>query len=122
MKKKFGIAMTAMLLMALGFTSCSSEKPSDVVMAYLNAVKEEKFDEAMSYMEGDEDDINRFSYHLRSMSTKEIDFYKEGKVTILEEEIDGEKARVKVSIETEDDSDRDNYDLNKVDGKWKIHL
>ena len=40
MKKKFGIAMTAMLLMALGFTSCSSEKPSDVVMAYLNAVKE----------------------------------------------------------------------------------
>jgi len=122
MKKKFGIAMTAMLLMALGFTSCSSEKPSDVVMAYLNAVKEEKFDEAMSYMEGDEDDINRFSYHLRSMSTKEIDFYKEGKVTILEEEIDGEKARVKVSIETEDDSDRDNYYLNKVDGKWKIHL
>ena len=35
---------------------------------------------------------------------------------------DGEKARVKVSIETEDDSDRDNYYLNKVDGKWKIHL
>jgi len=90
--KKFG-KMIIVILLLLSAVSCSAQKPSDVVNNYLNSIKQ-NVSKVVSEETIDSTDGGQKILDIITESMDDFDY------EILNEEIDGDEAVVKVKITT----------------------
>lgn len=109
--KKIAIALVTAMVLAMGclLVGCSEESPSDVTKTYLDALKSQDSDAySKVYADGDVNPLSQGFAGVDSskltddqkaipeMTEKMLDF----DYTIGEEQVDGDKATVKVTIKT----------------------
>lgn len=109
--KKIAIALVTAMVLAMGclLVGCSEESPSDVTKTYLDALKSQDSDAySKVYADGDANPLSQGFAGVDSskltddqkaipeMTEKMLDF----DYTIGEEQVDGDKATVKVTIKT----------------------
>lgn len=116
MKRMLSLAGVAGLMFIVGFTAigCGGDSPSKVVKKFYAAL-----------LEGDAKKIGELSTPETVQSL--VPFLEKakgmaaayGEIVSMEEKIDGDKATVSVKYKNGEDEE---YDLVKVDGKWKISI
>ena len=125
MKKNVLYSIFAMAIMSLTvLTSCSDDSPSGVVKTYFSAMKSGDAKKAAMCTNVSEDRmerrIERFEKKF-SRNDANMQLIKEGKVKILNEKIDDDRAFVEVFVEAKGGMGiQMELDLEKVDGQWKI--
>jgi major membrane immunogen (membrane-anchored lipoprotein) len=111
MKKILGI----MLIIAFAVTACGgTDRPAKVVRNLYKAIEEKdanKINEVMT----EEAAPRMLMYAEKAQGSIE----RQGKIVKTEEKINGDKAVVTVTFE---DGTTGEYDLVKVDGRWKITM
>jgi hypothetical protein len=117
MKKTLSLAGLISLMLIIGFavTSCGGgASPSNVVKQLYTAVEKKdakKIEELMVPGAG--------TLVVSMLEKMEGTVKSYGKITKTQETIDGDKATVKVTYENGEQAD---FDLVKIDGKWKVDL
>ena len=125
MRKTVLYSIFAMAIMSLTvLTSCSEDSPSGVVKTYFSAMKSGDAKKAAMCTNVPEDRmerrIERFEKKF-SRNDANMQLIKEGKVKILNEKIDDDRAFVEVFVEAKGGMGiQMELDLEKVDGQWKI--
>jgi len=125
MKKTVLYSILAMAMMSLTvFTSCTDDSPSGVVKTYFSAMKSGNAKKAAMCTNVPEDRmerrIERFEKKFKRNDAN-MQLIKEGKVKILNETIEGDRAFVEMFIGVDGGMGiQREVSLVNVDGQWKI--
>lgn len=126
MRRTVLYSIFAMAIMSLAvLTSCTDDSPSGVVKTYFSAMKSGNAKKAAMCTNVPEDRmerrIERFEKKFKRNDAN-MQLIKEGKVKILNEKIDDDRAFVEVFVEAKGGMGiQMELGLEKVDGQWKIN-
>ena len=122
--RNFFLALTLMLFTVAAFVSCSDDStPSGVVKTYFSALKSGDYAKAVSCTNTPEAyaENKAKSYEKRmSHDNPNTELIKKGKLEIVSEEINGDRASVQYSFSIEKMRIGQELQLDLIDGKWKI--
>jgi hypothetical protein len=133
--KKNGILFTLVLLMTITAFSCGSSSsgnsPSDAVEKLFKYIKAGDYDNALSmfYFEEDEELSEADTQKLKALLMAQNEEYEEKgglkDIEILAENVDSDGTSGDVDFKIifgNGDEDKQSYDLQKIDGRWKLEL
>ena len=133
--KKNGILFTLVLLMTITAFSCGSSSsgnsPSDAVEKLFKYIKAGDYDNALSmfYFEEDEELSEADTQKLKALLMAQNEEYEEKgglkDIEILAENVDSDGTSGDVDFKIifgKGDEDKQSYDLQKIDGRWKLEL
>jgi len=122
--RNFFLTLTLMLFTVVAFVSCSDDStPSGVVKTYFSALKSGDYAKAVSCTNTPEAyaENKAKSYEKRmSHDNPNTELIKKGKLEIVSEEINGDRASVQYSFSIEKMKIGQELQLDLIDGKWKI--
>jgi len=122
--RNFFLTLTLMLFTVAAFVSCSDDStPSGVVKTYFSALKSGDYAKAVSCTNTPEAyaENKAKSYEKRmSHDNPNTELIKKGKLEIVSEEINGDRASVQYSFSIEKMKIGQELQLDLIDGKWKI--
>ena len=122
--RNFFLTLTLMLFTVAAFVSCSDDStPSGVVKTYFSALKSGDYAKAVSCTNTPEaySENKAKSYEKRmSHDNPNTELIKKGKLEIVSEEINGDRASVQYSFSIEKMKIGQELQLDLIDGKWKI--
>jgi hypothetical protein len=123
-KFKAVIAVTVLLFASLVAFGCGDSGPKGSVESFINAFKDKNCEKAVDYIDLEGAGTNKedmVKSCQASVGAGEIVSYK-----ILEENINGDKATVKVETTTKigdkEETTTDTIDVVKKNGEWKVSL
>ena len=120
----FFLTLTLMLFTVAAFVSCSDDStPSGVVKTYFSALKSGDYAKAVSCTNTPEAyaENKAKSYEKRmSHDNPNTELIKKGKLEIVSEEINDDRASVQYSFSIEKMKIGQELQLDLIDGKWKI--
>ncbi len=122
--RNFFLTLTLMLFTVAAFVSCSNDStPSGVVKTYFSALKSGDYAKAVSCTNTPEAyaENKARSYEKRmSHDNPNTELIKKGKLEIVSEEINDDRASVQYSFSIEEMKIGQELQLDLIDGKWKI--
>lgn len=122
--RNFFLTLTLMLITVAAFVSCSNDStPSGVVKTYFSALKSGDYAKAVSCTNTPEAyaENKAKSYEKRmSHDNPNTELIKKGKLEIVSEEINDDRASVQYSFSIEKMKIGQELQLDLIDGKWKI--
>ena len=122
--RNFFLTLTLMLFTVAAFVSCSDDStPSGVVKTYFSALKSGDYAKAVSCTNTPEAyaENKAKSYEKRmSHDNPNTELIKKGKLEIVSEEINDDRASVQYSFSIEEMKIGQELQLDLIDGKWKI--
>lgn len=122
--RNFFLTLTLMLFTVAAFVSCSNDStPSGVVKTYFSALKSGDYAKAVSCTNTPEAyaENKAKSYEKRmSHDNPNTELIKKGKLEIVSEEINDDRASVQYSFSIEKMKIGQELQLDLIDGKWKI--
>ncbi len=122
--RNFFLTLTLMLFTVAAFVSCSNDStPSGVVKTYFSALKSGDYAKAVSCTNTPEAyaENKAKSYEKRmSHDNPNTELIKKGKLEIVSEEINDDRASVQYSFSIEEMKIGQELQLDLIDGKWKI--
>ena len=122
--RNFFLTLTLMLLTVAVFVSCSDDStPSGVVKTYFSALKSGDYAKAVSCTNTPEAYVeNKVKSYEKRMShdNPNTELIKKGKLKIVSEEINDDRASVQYSFSIEEMNIGQELQLDLIDGKWKI--
>ncbi len=122
--RNFFLTLTLMLFTVAAFVSCSDDStPSGVVKTYFSALKSGDYAKAVSCTNTPEAyaENKAKSYEKRmSHDNPNTELIKKGKLEIVSEEINDDRASVQYSFSIEKMKIGQELQLDLIDGKWKI--
>ncbi len=122
--RNFFLTLTLMLITVAAFVSCSNDStPSGVVKTYFSALKSGDYAKAVSCTNTPEAyaENKAKSYEKRmSHDNPNTELIKKGKLEIVSEEINDDRASVQYSFSIEEMKIGQELQLDLIDGKWKI--
>ena len=122
--RNFSLTLTLMLFTVAAFVSCSDDStPSGVVKTYFSALKSGDYAKAVSCTNTPEAyaENKAKSYEKRmSHDNPNTELIKKGKLEIVSEEINDDRASVQYSFSIEKMKIGQELQLDLIDGKWKI--
>ena len=115
---KNSLAKILIVLLCI-FSGCSNDNPSEVVVDFIYAVENKKFDDARQLSTADTDKLINLQESIANFSQDSTPFVK-SKIEIIDERIMGDTAYVKFVSEEEDLPTT--IKLIKDDGNWLVHI
>ncbi|MFM2189619.1 MAG: hypothetical protein RL491_5 [Bacteroidota bacterium] len=112
------IFKTAIVLLFI-IPGCSNDNPSDVVVDFIDAVENKRYDDARELCTADTDKLINLQESIANFSQDSTPFVK-SKIEIIEERIMGDTAYVK--FVSEDEEMPTTIKLVKTDGNWLVHI
>lgn len=110
---------TFVLLFSLLFSSCFRSTPSDVVVAFIEAVENKKFDEARALSTPETAKLINLQESISGLSQDSTP-YSDVQLEIIEERIEGDTAFVKCI--GRDEELPSTIKLVKTNGEWLVHI
>jgi hypothetical protein len=111
------------LLIAFGTLSLAScglgSSPKKAANNFLTAFNDRDFDQARKYATPETNKLVDLMENLTNMA-QSTDTIKPGKITVLEERIEGEVAYV--TFKEGDSDETQELKLKKIDGNWLVHI
>ena len=106
-------------IFSLTMSGCFQSNPSDVVVSFIDAVENKKYDEARSLSTPETAKLINLQESISNFS-KDSSAYVDAQLEIIEEQINGDTAYVKF-MGREDDMPS-TIKLVKTNGEWLVHI
>ncbi len=116
--KRF-ITFSLLAVCACILSGCGGSSPDDVALDFMKAVAKPDLKAAAEMATPETAALLNMA---ASMGGEGLEAHPNAKFKVLSSSVDGDTAKVKIQVTDDGETDEEELDLKKIDGKWKVAM